>query len=157
MIRRWCIILLVLCLTAVTIEAQRVTHRFENVSMSDALRYLQSQSSQYHIVFIFNDLEDFSVTASVKNQTIPEAIRHLIGFLRWIGKRTTANTLVMGVYYNPVRAFSRMTGAAISMAQLDGLIMMFNGHFFKGLHHFFKMGRARKKAQKAKEKAEKGK
>ena len=84
-------------------------------------------------------------------------IRHLIGFLRWIGKRTTANTLVMGVYYNPVRAFSRMTGAAISMAQLDGLIMMFNGHFFKGLHHFFKMGRARKKAQKAKEKAEKGK
>ncbi len=84
-------------------------------------------------------------------------IRHLIGFLRWIGKRTTADTLVMGVYYNPVRAFSRMTGAAISMAQLDGLIMMFNGHFFKGLHHFFKMGRARKKAQKAKEKAEKGK
>ncbi|MBQ1879004.1 MAG: glycoside hydrolase family 3 C-terminal domain-containing protein [Bacilli bacterium] len=84
-------------------------------------------------------------------------IRHLIGFLRWIGKRTTANTLVMGVYYNPVRAFSRMTGAAISMAQLDGLIMMFNGHFFKGLHHFLKMGRARKKAQKAKEKAEKGK
>lgn len=84
-------------------------------------------------------------------------IRHLIGFLRWIGKRTTANTLVMGVYYNPVRAFSRMTGAAISMAQLDGLIMMFNGHFFKGLHHFFKMGRARKKAQKAKEKAKKGK
>jgi beta-glucosidase len=84
-------------------------------------------------------------------------IRHLIGFLRWIGKRTTANTLVMGVYYNPVRAFSRMTGAAISMAQLDGLIMMFNGHFFKGLHHFSKMGRARKKAQKAKEKAEKGK
>ena len=84
-------------------------------------------------------------------------IRHLIGFLRWIGKRTTANTLVMGAYYNPVRAFSRMTGAAISMAQLDGLIMMFNGHFFKGLHHFFKMGRARKKAQKAKEKAEKGK
>lgn len=80
MIRRWCIILLVLCLTAVTIEAQRVTHRFENVSMSDALRYLQSQSSQYHIVFIFNDLEDFSVTASVKNQTIPEAIRQLINF-----------------------------------------------------------------------------
>ena len=84
-------------------------------------------------------------------------IRHLIGFLRFIGKRTTANTLVMGVYYNPVRAFSRMTGAAISMAQLDGLILMFNGHFFKGLHHFFKMGRVRKKAQKAKEKAEKGK
>ena len=85
------------------------------------------------------------------------AIRFFIGFLRKIGQRTTANTLVMGVYYNPVRSFSRMTGAAISMAQLDGLIMVFNGHFFKGLHHFFKMGRARKKAEKAKKAAQEGK
>lgn len=82
-------------------------------------------------------------------------LRFLIGFLRKTGQRTTANTLVMGVYYNPVRSFSRMTGAAISMAQLDGLIMVFNGSFFKGLHHFFKMGRARKKAQKAKQAATK--
>ena len=50
-----------------------------------------------------------------------------------------------------------MTGAAISMAQLDGLIMVFNGHFFKGLHHFFKMGKARKKANKAKAEAAKNK
>ena len=83
------------------------------------------------------------------------AVRHFISFLRKIGQRTTANTLVMGVYYNPVRSFSRMTGAAISMAQLDGLIMMFNGHFFKGLSHFLKMGKARKKANKAKAEAAK--
>ena len=41
-----------------------------------------------------------------------------------------------------------MTGGAMSMAQLDGLIMMFNGHFWKGLHHFNKMGRERKKLKK---------
>ena len=85
------------------------------------------------------------------------ALRHFIGFLRKIGQRTTANTLVMGVYYNPVRSFSRMTGAAISMAQLDGLIMVFNGHFFKGLRHFFKKGSERKKAAKAKKDASEGK
>lgn len=61
----------------------------------------------------------------------------------------------MGVYYNPVRALSRMTGGAMSMAQLDGLIMMFNGHFWKGLHHFNKMGRERKKLKKEQKKKEK--
>lgn len=81
-------------------------------------------------------------------------IRFAIKFLRGIGQRTTANTLIMGVYYNPVRALSRMTGGAMSMAQLDGLIMMFNGHFWKGLHHFNKMGRERKKLKKEQKKKE---
>ncbi len=78
--KRWHILLLVLCLTAMTAGAQRVTHRFDNVSMSDALRYLQDQTDKYRIVFIFNELEDFNVTASIKNQTIPDAIKQLIGF-----------------------------------------------------------------------------
>ena len=80
-------------------------------------------------------------------------MRTTIGFLRKIGKRTTANTLIMGVYYVPTRAFSRMTGGAINYHQLDGLIEMFNGHFFGGLHHFFQAGRDRKKAEKARKKA----
>ena len=80
MIKHCLILLLALCLTAMTAGAQRVTHRFDNVSMSDALRFLQNQTDDYHIVFIFNELEDFNVTANVKNQTIPEAIRQLIGF-----------------------------------------------------------------------------
>ena len=80
MIQRWYILLLVLCLSAMSVQARRVTHRFDNVSMSDALRYLQDQTDEYQIVFIFNELEDFSVTANVKNQTVPEAIRQLIGF-----------------------------------------------------------------------------
>ena len=80
MIQRWYILLLVLCLSVMSVQAKRVTHRFDNVSMSDALRYLQDQTDEYQIVFIFNELEDFSVTANVKNQTVPEAIRQLIGF-----------------------------------------------------------------------------
>ena len=80
MIKRWYILLPVLCLTAMIAQAQRITHRVDTVSMSDALRYLQNQTDKHSIVFIFNELEDFSVTTTVKNQTIPEAIRQLIGF-----------------------------------------------------------------------------
>ncbi len=83
------------------------------------------------------------------------AINFAIGFMRGIGKRTMANTLIMGVLNQPMRGLSRMTGGALNFPQLDGLIEMFNGHFWKGLHHFLKAGRARKRAAKAKQKAAK--
>jgi len=85
------------------------------------------------------------------------AIRFAIKLMRKTGHRMNANTLVMGVYYNPTRAYSRMGGGVINYDQLDGLIMMFNGKFFGGLHHFFKAGRKRKKAAKAAKKAAKEK
>ena len=61
----------------------------------------------------------------------------------------------MGVVHQPMRGLSRMTGGAIHWKQLDGLIMMFNGHFFKGLHKFNKEGRIIKKEMKQKKKEEK--
>ena len=42
----------------------------------------------------------------------------------------------MGVYNNPMRGLSRMSGGMISYQQLDGLITMFNGQFFKGFKMF---------------------
>ena len=104
-----------------------------------------------------SSISDLHYAKGFAGRMFAGVIRFAIKFLRKIGQRTTANTLVMGVYYNPVRALSRMTGGAMSMAQLDGLIIMFNGHFWKGLHHFNKMGRARKKAKKEAAKSEKAK
>lgn len=86
------------------------------------------------------------------------AIRFAIWLLRKIGQRSLANTLIMGVLNQPMRGLSRMTGGAISWGQLDGLIMMFNGHFWKGLSHFMKEGKKKKKLAKetkAKEEASK--
>ncbi len=65
----------------------------------------------------------------------------------------TANTMIMGVYHLPMRGLSRMTGGAIHWEQLDGLILMFNGSFFKGLHKFLSEGKRLKKERKAAEKA----
>ncbi|SER55456.1 beta-glucosidase [Gracilibacillus ureilyticus] len=65
---------------------------------------------------------------------------HLINFahkfLKKIGKRETANLIMMSVYHMPFRGIARMTGGMVNMPMLDGLLMMVNGHFFKGLRHF---------------------
>ena len=65
-------------------------------------------------------------------------VRFSIKFFKFIGKRESANILEMGVIHLPIRGLSRMSGGAINWGQLDGLIMMFNGNFFKGLSKFFK-------------------
>ena len=70
-------VLLVLC---TSLSAQTITHSFRNTSMADALRYLSMASHQYIINFAYDDLEDFKVTTDVRNQTVPDAIRQIIGF-----------------------------------------------------------------------------
>lgn len=75
-------------------------------------------------------------------------IRSAYKLLRAIGKRSAANVLMMGMYHMPLRGISRMTGGAISWGQLNGLILMFNGHFFKGLGKFFSEGKKAKKLKK---------
>lgn len=63
-------------------------------------------------------------------------IRFAISFLRKIGNRTMANTLVMGVLHQPMRGLQKFGG--MTDGQINGLMTMFNGKFFKGLGMFIK-------------------
>lgn len=59
-------------------------------------------------------------------------------YLRKTGKRETANLIMMSIYHMPFRGIARMTGGIVNMSMLDGILMMINGHFFKGLKHVLK-------------------
>ena len=59
----------------------------------------------------------------------------LIALLKKTGKRTTANTLIMGALHQPVRGLAKFGG--MSRRQMEALLLMFNGHFFKGVGRFF--------------------
>lgn len=73
------------------------------------------------------------------------AIRFGYRFMKFIGQRKNANIMQMALYHNPMRNMSRLTGGQISWGQLDGMIMMFNGKFFKGLVKFMKSGNKKNK------------
>ena len=60
--------------------AQRVTHTYNNVSLSKALLQLNNEQKEYVVNFLYNELEDFRVTATIKNKKLPDAIQQLIGF-----------------------------------------------------------------------------
>ena len=62
-------------------------------------------------------------------------IRFAHSFLWAIGQKTTANTIMMGMYHQPVRGLAKYGG--MSRKQMEALLMMFNGHLFKGIGQFF--------------------
>ena len=62
------------------VQAQRISHTYNNVSLSEALLLLNSEQKEYVINFLYNELEDFRVTATIKNKRLPDAIQQMIGF-----------------------------------------------------------------------------
>ena len=62
------------------VQAQRVSHTYNNISLSDALLQLQSEQSTYAINFLYNELEDFRITTTVSRRSVPDAIQQMIGF-----------------------------------------------------------------------------
>ena len=69
-----------MCLFATTAGAQQLTHDFRNTSLSEALIWIDNAQNNYKINFIFDELEDFTVTTSLKNASVKEAVVQVVGF-----------------------------------------------------------------------------
>ena len=74
------LLLLFLLLWVQQSYAQRITRQYNNVSFSAALKDLNARQHKYIINFVYDELEDFRVTKSIRNQSVPDAIMQLIGF-----------------------------------------------------------------------------
>jgi len=61
-------------------SAQRISHIYDNVSLSEALLQLNSEQTEYVINFLYNELEDFRITTTVSRKSLPDAIQQMIGF-----------------------------------------------------------------------------
>lgn len=66
-------------------------------------------------------------------------MRFAVKFMRGVGNRSLANTMVMGVLHQPMRGMSKFGG--MTRRQMDGLLTMWNGHLFKGLGMVMKGGK----------------
>ena len=78
--RRFSAIIFLLCTFSLAMSAQHIQRNYHDRSMSDVLIDLDKASKRYKISFIYNELEDFTVTQNVKTANIPDAIRKVIGF-----------------------------------------------------------------------------
>ena len=72
--------LLLLCLVAMSGKAQHLSHDFQNASLSEALIWIDSAQDSYKLNFIFDELEDFTVTTRLENVSVRDAVRQVCGF-----------------------------------------------------------------------------
>lgn len=76
---KWIVFNLMLMIS-MGISAQRITRQYNNVPFSAALKDLNARQDKYVINFVYDELEDFKVTKTIKNESVPNAILNLIGF-----------------------------------------------------------------------------
>ena len=69
-----------ICGFALCADAQKVSRSYLNVSLSKVLEDLNQAVEDKTIFFIYNELEDFTVTCHFSNLSIEDAIREVIGF-----------------------------------------------------------------------------
>ena len=74
------ITILLMCLCCMSAQAQRVTAQFHETSMSEALIEIERQCQDITINFIYDELEDFSVTEQIQDSPVPVALRRVVGF-----------------------------------------------------------------------------
>ena len=56
-------------------------HTFQGTSLSEALMELDQSSKHYNISFVYDELEDFTVTKTIKRgRSLPDAVREVCGF-----------------------------------------------------------------------------
>ena len=62
--------LMILSLGIVEAQAQKLSKNYTEASLSDVLIDLNRSQTDSRVSFIYNELEDFTVTTSFRNQTI---------------------------------------------------------------------------------------
>lgn len=56
-------------------------HVFRSTSLSDALIQLDESSKRYDVNFVYDELEDFTVSKTIKKgRSLPDAVREVCGF-----------------------------------------------------------------------------
>ena len=69
-----------LCVLTLCAQAQKISRHYQNESLSKVLEDLNAVTSEQTIYFIYDELEDFTVTCHFTNLPVKEAIREVIGF-----------------------------------------------------------------------------
>ena len=91
-----------------TALAQRITRQYNNVSFSAALKDLNARQHKYTINFVYDELEDFGVTKSIRNQSVPDAIMQLIGFYPIGMTQVEDNIMVECTQKTPTKMIGRI-------------------------------------------------
>ena len=72
--------MILLCLCVNIAQAQKISRSYHNLSLGRVLEDLNTATERYDISFVYNELEDFTVSCTFENLNIEDALNKVIGF-----------------------------------------------------------------------------
>ena len=73
-------ILLLLCAVVSMAQAQKITRNYKNLSLSRVLEDLNAATNRHEISFVYNDLENFTVSCQLEHLSLDDALMKVVGF-----------------------------------------------------------------------------
>ena len=73
-------ILLLMCAVVSMAQAQKITRNYKNQSLSRVLEDLNAATNRHEISFVYNDLENFTVTCKLEHLNLGDALIKVVGF-----------------------------------------------------------------------------
>ena len=73
-------ILLLLCAIVCIAQAQKLTRSYQAQSLSRVLEDLNAATDRHEVSFVYNDLEDFTVTCHFERLNLEDALMKVVGF-----------------------------------------------------------------------------
>ena len=117
---------------AASLTAQEVSLTFHGESLSEALRQIDHAQSEKHILFLFDELEMFSVTAHIDHLPVREAVHKVCGnypvlitevrdaiFVEYVPKTVHLNPVMVNGVHLPLPAMLTADSVPDVMADLQ--------------------------------------
>lgn len=73
-------VLILLCWIVCEANAQKISRSYHNQPLSKVLEDLNTTNTGVDIFFVYNDLEDFTITTSFERLSLDEALKKVVGF-----------------------------------------------------------------------------
>jgi len=77
--KKFLLFILLFCLYG-TLAAQKIDTTYCDAPLSEVLRHLNRSQNRYVINFMYDELEEFRVTATIRHKSVPEALAQIVGF-----------------------------------------------------------------------------
>ncbi|MCH5177970.1 MAG: hypothetical protein J1F25_08085, partial [Prevotellaceae bacterium] len=116
-------------------NAQNLTMKFRNQSLSEALSAIRNAQSEYAVHFIHNDLEQLRTSASFKDASVPSAVRKVCDgqpvkvkvkdkeiFVQYKAKEAQQTMVLWGEIYDS-RTHTQLVGAHVCLLGSDSTVI----------------------------------
>ena len=124
--------IILLCACTMSVQAQKITRHYQNESLSKVLEDLNKVAGEKTIYFIYDELEDFTVTSHFDHLMLEDAIMEVIGFYPIKVTSDKDRIFVECIQKADAKVIGRVVDEGGNPVEFANISLLNNGTFING-------------------------